>query len=314
MSKKENKMKKGRAVVLGGGPCGLTAAWRLAKEDYEVHLLEGAERVGGLGASFEHKGFILDYVPHAFHIKKGDIVPIVESFFKNDLLRKNTNIKTLANGRYLKYPFEFYNLLTQLSPFLVVRMIFDFLMASLIYKFIHIPDDNFESWGIKRFGKTLYNFCFGHYTQRVWGAPSRLISSKFAAKKIKALSVKNIITKILGGKGEEHEVYWERYLYPEKGSGELFNRMGEDFVHSGGGLHLNSAAFELAYKDEKISSVKFTENGHERIVDCDLVVSTIPIRDLMLMIRPSFGDYISYTAKRLKYRAIIFVYLVFEKE
>lgn len=307
-------MMKEKVIVLGAGPAGMTAAWRLIREGYQVHLLERAERVGGFGASFEWKEFILDYGPHAFHVKEGDILPIVESFFDGDLLKKKRNIRTLVKGKHLKYPFEFYNLITCLNPFLTARMVFDFLMSSLIYKFIHVPDDNFESWGIKRFGKTLYNFCFGNYTEKVWGMPPRLISPKFAAKKIKGLDFKSIISKILGGKGEEQEIYWEDSVYPEKGSGQLFDRMAADFTLRGGVLHLNANVTGINREDWRATSVKFSQNGQEHCIDGDFIISTIPIRNLVLMMNPPFGDYITYTAKRLKYRAMILVYLVLETE
>ncbi len=306
-------MKK-KAVVLGAGPAGLTAAWKLGKEGFDVHVIEREERVGGFGASFAWKGFLLDYGPHALHIKEGRIVPLVQSFFPSGLLKKATNIQTLARGKYLKYPFQFYNFLTHLPPLLVLRMAFDFLMANVIYQFIHVSDDNFESWGIKRFGKTLYNFCFGPYTQKVWGVPSRLISPKFASRKIKTLNLKNIVSKLLGGKGEEQEIYWERYLYPEKGSGELYLRMAEDFKKNGGKLSLGASVSKLNYNDGKIKSVQCRQAGTDIVIDADCVVSTIAIKNLVLMMNPSFGDYIRYTAKKLHYRAIIFVYLVFDME
>ncbi len=306
-------MKK-RAIILGAGPAGISAAWHLAKEGFDVSLLERADGVGGFGASVEWKGHILDYGPHAFHIKPGRIVPLVESLFNEGLLRKSTNIRTLTNGRYLKYPFEFYNFLTHLSPFLVLRMVFDFLIANLIYKFIHVSDDNFESWGIKRFGKTLYNFCFGHYTQKVWGVPSRLISPKFAAKKIKTLSLKNIVSKILGGKGEEHEIYWEKYLYPEKGSGELFKRIQKQIEDLGGRVYLGADVKGLQHNGDRVTAVKFMQNGKEHSLEADLVVSTIALRSLVLKMNPPFSDYISYTAKKLHFRAIIFVYFVLETD
>lgn len=307
-------MMKEKVIVLGAGPAGLTAAWQLVKKGYQVHLLEKAERVGGFSASFEWKGFILDYGSHIFHVKEGDVFPIVESFFDGDLLKKKRNIGTLVRGKYLKYPFEFYNLITKLNPFFTARIVFDFLMASLIYKFIHVPDDSFESWGIKRFGKTLYNFCFGNYTEKVWGIPPRLISPKFAAKKIKGLDFKSIISKIFGGKGEEQEIYWEDSVYPEKGSGQLFDRMAADFTLRGGDLHLNAKVTRINHADWRTTSVMFSQDGHEYCIDGDFIISTIPIRNLILMMNPPYGDYITCTAKRLKYRAIIFVYLVLEVE
>jgi protoporphyrinogen oxidase len=144
--------------------------------------------------------------------------------------------------------------------------------------------------------------------------PPRLISPKFAAKKIQRLDIKKIISKILGGKGEEHEIYWEELLYPEKGSGELFHKMADQFKARGGMLHLKANVVELERDAERIKTVKFEKDGKMHVVDADYVISSLPIRNMILMIKPSFGDYISYTAKRLRFRGMIFVYLVLDTE
>ena len=303
-------MTKSKYVVLGAGPTGLMAAWRLIKEGHEVILLERDARVGGFGASFKRDGFILDYGPHALHMKEGEVIPIAKLLLGKYLQTNKNNVRTLANGKYLRYPFQFYNLVTQISPFLALRMIIDFLSASIIYNFIHVPDDTFEAWGVNRFGKTLYNFCFGHYTQKVWGMPSRMISPKFAAKKIQGLNFKKIISKIFGGKGEEHEIYWEQVLYPEHGSGELFEKMAEDFLAKGGKLYLNSVVTQINYENQKVTSVKYSKDNKEHSIDADHVISSLPLRNLVLMLKPSFGDYISYMAKRLRFRGMLFVYVV----
>ncbi len=305
-------MNKKRIAVLGAGPTGLTAAWKLRQEGHDVILLERSSYVGGFGASFKRDGFILDYGPHTFHVKKGEVIPIVEYLLGDDLIRGKRNIRTLAKGKYLKYPFEFYNLISQLNPFFVIRMIFDFVMASIIYKFIHVADNNFESWGIKRFGKTLYNFCFGRYTEKVWGMPAHLISHKFAAKKIKGLDIKSIISKILGGKGEEQEIYWEDWLYPRKGSGQLFDKMNQDYLASGGQLSLESNVTRVNCEGSTVTSIDYVEKGKKKNLKVDEVISTIPLKNLILSMSPSFGDYISYTAKRLQFRGIVLVYVVMD--
>ena len=307
-------MNKGKVIILGAGPAGLTAAWRLIREGYQVHLIEKAARVGGLSASFAWKEFILDYGPHVFHVKKGEIIPIIKSFFNEGLIKAKRNEAALVGGKYLKYPFEFYNLITRLSPFFTAKMLFDFLILSPFYKIIYARDDNFQSWGIKRFGKTLYNFCFGNYTEKVWGISPRLISSKFAAEKLKGLSFKNLIMRLLGARGQEQEIYWEDFVYPQKGSGQLFDRMAADFTSRGGALHLDANVTGINRKDWRATSVSFSQNGQENCIDSDFVISTIPIRNLSLMMNPRFDDYITETATRFKYRAMIFVYLVLETE
>lgn len=53
-----------RVVVLGGGLAGLAAAWTLARNDFEVTLLESGGTLGGLAGSFEREGH---FYPLGYH-------------------------------------------------------------------------------------------------------------------------------------------------------------------------------------------------------------------------------------------------------
>ncbi|HEV3226528.1 MAG TPA: FAD/NAD(P)-binding protein, partial [Acidimicrobiales bacterium] len=54
-------------VISGAGPAGLAAAWRLARRGRSVVVLERAEHVGGLAASFEIDGLRVDHGSHRLH-------------------------------------------------------------------------------------------------------------------------------------------------------------------------------------------------------------------------------------------------------
>ena len=54
-------------VILGAGPAGLGAAYRLASCGFRVIVLERGERVGGLAASFEAAGQSVDYGSRRLH-------------------------------------------------------------------------------------------------------------------------------------------------------------------------------------------------------------------------------------------------------
>jgi squalene-associated FAD-dependent desaturase len=55
-----------RAVVIGGGLAGITAAVALAKADHEVTLLEAKPRLGGATMSFSRDGLVIDTGQHVF--------------------------------------------------------------------------------------------------------------------------------------------------------------------------------------------------------------------------------------------------------
>ncbi|MGH2732148.1 MAG: FAD-dependent oxidoreductase, partial [Actinomycetota bacterium] len=54
-------------VVLGAGPAGLGAAFRVASAGQRVILLERQGRVGGAAGSFEVAGIRVDFGSHRLH-------------------------------------------------------------------------------------------------------------------------------------------------------------------------------------------------------------------------------------------------------
>lgn len=304
---------KSKVVVLGGGAAGLTAAYYLLRNGYQVEVIEKEPAVGGLSASFSWDGFILDYGPHAFHVKKGEILNMVEEFFKDSpdsLIYQNRSELLLLRGKYFKYPMQLYELCLKINPFFTLHLLFDFLMSSFIYRYIAVPDDSFESWCIKRFGKSLYRLCFGNYTQKVWGIPPSFISPKFAAKKIHKLNLKDIIHKLLGGKGEEQETYWKDLLYPRKGIGQIFEKMRYAIEKDGGIIHTDSIADSIEVNSGKAGRVFYRHNGTVKKIDCDFIVSSIPLTELVLTLNPKPSDFVMYKNKLLKFKSLILVNLI----
>ncbi len=53
-------------IVIGGGPGGLTAAWKLKQRGLDILVVEGKETVGGNVRTIEHNGFRLECGPHSF--------------------------------------------------------------------------------------------------------------------------------------------------------------------------------------------------------------------------------------------------------
>src|SRR5207248_11072804 len=95
-----------RVVVLGGGACGLTAAWRLASPSVRVTVLEREPRAGGLCGTHERDGFRFDFGGHRFLLRSRALEELVRGLVGEDLLLLTRSSAVLQRGRRFRYPLE----------------------------------------------------------------------------------------------------------------------------------------------------------------------------------------------------------------
>src|SRR6267142_1622212 len=234
---------KPNIVVLGAGPAGMSAAWRLSERGIPVTVLERDSAVGGMGKTIRVGRYAVDFGPHTFHIRETEesraIHEAIRPFFGPDPLILTRGTRVLLRGKEYVYPLEMLQVLTGVSPFLSARIVFDYLVATL--KSTLAPaktEHSFEEWGVRNLGRTLYDLCFGIYSERVWGVPTSQISSK-QAQRVAKLNLKNVILRTLGIKADP-ATYFTKYMYPQKGISVLFENMAEAVVKSGNTILLNS--------------------------------------------------------------------------
>ena len=68
---------KKKILIVGSGMAGLTAAAYLAKENYDVLLLDKNDRCGGLVHTIDQNGFSFDTGPRAF-VNSGMVKPMLK--------------------------------------------------------------------------------------------------------------------------------------------------------------------------------------------------------------------------------------------
>ena len=204
-------------VILGAGPAGISAAWRLSELGQQVVVLERDGAVGGMGKTITVGGYAVDYGPHTFHIRETEesraIHHAIEPFFGPEPLILTRGTRVLLRGKEYVYPLEMLQVLTGVSPFLSARIILDYVVATI--KSTLAPpkhEDSFEEWGVRNLGRTLYDLCFGIYSERVWGLPTAQISSK-QAQRVAKLNLKNVILRTIGIKADP-ATYFTKYMYP----------------------------------------------------------------------------------------------------
>jgi protoporphyrinogen oxidase len=294
----------------------MSAAWRLSELGYPVTVLERDSAVGGMGKTITVGKYAVDYGPHTFHIRETEesraIHESIRRFFGDDPLILTRGTRVLLRGKEYVYPLEMRQVLTGVSPLLSARIVFDYAMATL--KSTLAPakkEDSFEEWGVRNLGRTLYELCFGIYSARVWGLHTSQISSK-QAQRVAKLNLKNIILRTLGIKADP-ATYFTKYMYPRKGISVLFESMAEEVRRAGNCILLESPAVRLEREGGRIARVVFSRNGHEETIECDGVLSTLPLPQLVKMIAPALPAPVANHASKLRYRSLKLIYIALKR-
>jgi protoporphyrinogen oxidase len=308
---------KPKVLVLGAGPAGMSAAWRLSELGYPVVVVERDGAVGGMGRTITvGERYDVDFGPHTFHIRETaesrEIVKAIEPFFGEDPLILTRGTRVLLRGKYYVYPLELLQVLMGVSPLLSARIVFDYLMATI--KTTLAPprkEDSFEEWGVRNLGRTLYDLCFGIYSARVWGLPTGQISSK-QAQRVAKLNLKNIILRVLGIRADP-ATYFTKYMYPRQGISRLYEGMADAVRRAGNCIRLNTAAVRLERDGSRVARVVVSNRGHEEAIDCDVVLSTLPLSALVNMTAPALAPALVDHAAKLRYRSLKLIYVVLRR-
>jgi protoporphyrinogen oxidase len=303
-------------VVLGAGPAGMSAAWRLSELGYRVTVVEKEGAVGGMGKTIRLGKYAVDYGPHTFHIRETDesrkIHEAIRPFFGKDPLVLTRGTRVRLRGQEYVYPLEMLQVLVGVSPLLAARIVFDY-AAATVKSLVAPPtkEHSFEEWGVRNLGRTLYDLCFGLYSARVWGLPTSQISSK-QAQRVAKLNLKNVVLRALGLKADPL-TYFTKYMYPRKGISVLYENMAAEVRKKGNCLLLDSPVVRLERDGGPIARVIVLRGGREETIESDGVLSTLPLPALVAMISPALPPEVAQHAARLRYRSLKLIYIALKR-
>jgi len=174
------------------------------------------------------------------------------------------------------------------------------------------PEISLEDFFVNRFGERLYRTFFKDYTEKVWGVPCREISAEWGAQRIKGLSVTKAITHAVASRfrssadtsqKQTETSLIERFLYPKLGPGQMWEEVARKITAHGGEIRLRHRVIGIERRDRQITAVvvKDETSGTMYTVGCGNFISTMPVRDLTAMLKPS-DDTVIRIADRLPYR------------
>jgi protoporphyrinogen oxidase len=223
--------RKKKAIIIGAGPAGLTAAYELlTRTDIQPVVVERSDCMGGISRTVRYKGNRIDIGGHRFFSKSDRVMewwlsrmPLAqngdgpqqityhgmsrqigekaasaatpEPTSDRVMLVRNRKSRIYFLRKFFDYPISLTkDTLMKLGLVRVFRVGFSYL-RSAIFPLRNVQ--NLEQFFINRFGRELYRTFFKSYTEKVWGVPCDQISAEWGEQRIKGLSIKKTITHFL---------------------------------------------------------------------------------------------------------------------
>ena len=302
-----------RIVVAGAGPAGLTAAYLLAKQGYDVTVLESDDIVGGISRTARYKEFRFDIGGHRFFTKITPVQEIWEELLGDEFIEVPRLSRIHYNGRFFNYPLKAGNALAGLGPYQAAMIILSYAKARLRPEPV---EENFEQWVSNRFGSRLYRIFFKTYTEKLWGLPCTEIRAEWAAQRIQGLSLMRAILSAtsLQKRSVHIKSLIDQFRYPRLGPGQMWERAAERIQELGGQVLMSHRVQSFDVADGEVQAVVVeTPDGATRI-EGEHFISTIPLRTLVRSLAPAAPAVVGAAAERLAYRDFILVALILDRE
>src|SRR5439155_219878 len=222
------------ALVLGGGPAGLTAGYLLAKQGKPVVVVEAETQVGGLAKTVvDPEGYRFDLGGHRFFTKATEVDALWHEVMGDEFLKRPRMSRIYWNGKFLDYPLNGTDVIKKLGPVELIRAGLSYLWAAATKR--NAPEDNLEQWVSNRFGKRLYQLFFKSYNEKVWGVPTTEIRAEWAAQRIKGLSFFSAAkAAFFGNRGNKIKSLINEFNYPRYGPGQMWDTMTSRIRELGG--------------------------------------------------------------------------------
>ena len=229
------------AIIIGGGPAGLTAAYELlTRTDILPIVIEKSDYVGGISRTVRYKGNRMDIGGHRFFSKSDRVmdwwlthlplasVPATgaQISYQNRaraidttsaaaqpddervMLLRPRKSRIYFMRKFFEYPISLSaDTLRKLGAWRTLKIGTSYVRRAV---FPLKQQNNLEQFFINRFGEELYRTFFKSYTEKVWGVPCDRIDAEWGAQRIKELSVWKTIVHFV-----------QKTLKPQRSAGDI---------------------------------------------------------------------------------------------
>jgi protoporphyrinogen oxidase len=301
-------------LILGGGLTGLSAGYILTKRGLSVSVFERDSAVGGVSKTIEHHGFRFDLGGHRFFTKDLRINAFVKDLMGDELIMVPRKSKIFMRGKYFDYPLRPVNAMFGMGIPTTIRILSDYGIER-IKRFVQKPDPvSLEDWVVANFGRTMYTIYFKEYSEKVWGIECSRISAEWMAQRISGLSLSKAITNaFFRTRGKDIPSLVDEFFYPRLGIGRIAERLGEE-IKKTSTVVTKTDVERINHSGFMVDSILIRDREHSRLIRGREFISSIPITKLINALDPPPPENIMLAASQLKFRDIIIVAIMVNRE
>jgi protoporphyrinogen oxidase len=266
----------GRILIIGAGPTGIGAAYRLKKLGYTDFLVvDSAAHAGGLASSFvDNEGFTWDIGGHVqfSHYDYFDVA-MDEALGKDGWLHHERESWVWMADRFVPYPFQ--NNLRYLPKEMIAKAV-----RGLANRPPRTPSPNqdFGSWVLQTFGEGIRDIFMAPYNYKVWAFPLERLWAGWVGERVAVVDLARSLDNIFL---DRDDLSWgpNNTFHKVGGTGSVWKALAK---------LIGDEHFKLSTNIQSIdwqAKVAITSNG-ERL-PYDQLLSSMPLDTLARVLTPA---------------------------
>jgi len=299
-------------AIIGAGLTGLSAAHVLHRSGVPIIVFESASDIGGASITVRFGDFRFDLGGHRLYTRNEAVLRMVHDLLGDELLTVHRRSRIYLDGKFVEYPLEFFDVLAALGPIGSARVVSSYVWQRARGLVAPPADETFEDWVVSRFGRRLYEIYFRPYSEKVWGVPCSELKADFAAQRIKGLSFREAVRNMLFRRDGGPPSLVREFLYPRLGFGRIPEAIAATLAP--GTVRTESPVVRLHHDGSRVTRIVWRTRGNEESLEPASVISTMPVSDLVSLLRPEPPAQVRDAAAGLRYRDMVIVFLALRRE
>ncbi|MEE2664437.1 MAG: FAD-dependent oxidoreductase [Myxococcota bacterium] len=295
-------------VVIGAGPAGLAAAWRLGRAAKPVVLIERDPQVGGLSRPLELSGTRFDVGAHVFKPRTQAVADLWDELCDGRYEPESEERSAIYSGGSLHASKRDYFFSQSLRT--RARIALQLLGRLLRPR----PVLSGEDWLRNVRGDALYDALYRPREEKLWGEPLSRIDPSWYTSQSRPFTARLRAGRQPGSPGID-EAIQVPVRYPVGGAGALYARLGDSLGGTTRTL-LDCEARAVVQHGGRVVAVHYhnLQTGETDEVECGAVISTASLPQLVRALDPAPERAVLQAASSLQHRDLVLVNLVIDEE